>query len=105
MDHLCLNSVADLLPEDVSKDATNGENDKEKQHENEVGKEKKFHFFDSCKTAKEGKKNNDTRGDEDDVCSVQIKLVPQELIQKQLVINRPDAQRQQDETTNLNRVT
>lgn len=100
-DHLGLDGVDHLVPEDVGQDPAHAEDDHGEQREDGVGEQQTLDLLDCREASEDGEDDDEVGDDDDDVGSVGVKLVTQQLLQKQFVIDRPHAQGQQNKATDL----
>ena len=100
-DHLSLDGVDHLVPEDVGQDPTHAEDDHCEEREDWVCQQKTFDLLDRRETSEEGEDDDEVGDDDDNVGGVRVQLVTQQFLQKQFVIDRPNAQGQQNKAADL----
>ena len=100
-DHLGLDGVDHLVPEDVGEDPAHAEDDHREEGEDRVGQQQTFDLLDCSEASEEWEDDDEVGDDDDDVGSVRVQLVTQQFLQKQFVIDRPNAQGQQNKAADL----
>ena len=100
-DHLGLDGVDHLVPEDVGQHPAHPEDDHGEQGEHGVGQQQALDLLDRREAPEDGEDDDQVGDDDDDVGSVGVELVTQQLLQKQFVIDGPHAQGQQNKATDL----
>ena len=85
-----MDSVAHLLTEDVGEDATDDQDDEEEECEDKISEEQAFDFFIGRETSEEGEKDDKARRDDDDIDSIHIQAISQQLIKERFVIHGPN---------------
>ena len=100
-DHLSLDSVLHLVPEDVGEHPAHPEDDHHQQREHGVGEQQALDLLHRREAAEEGEDDDEGGDDDDDVRGVGVELVTQQFLQKQFVIDGPHAQGQQHKAADL----